>query len=58
MSGNSVNCTECDGENAIGEKDEMGQVFPCKCCGQLLEITSLAPPSVQKAPQIEEDFGE
>jgi alpha-aminoadipate carrier protein LysW len=58
MSGNSVNCPDCDSENGVDAGAEVGQVVACKCCGTLLEIMSIAPPSVAKAPQIEEDFGE
>ena len=58
MNGNVVNCIECDSGNDIGEGGEIGQVISCSCCGTLLEIMSIAPLAVQKAPQILEDFGE
>ena len=51
-------CPDCGTPKSAPAGMEVGQVLACSCCGVMLEVTGLAPPLVQKAPQIEEDFGE
>jgi alpha-aminoadipate carrier protein LysW len=51
-------CPDCGTPKNAPTGAELGQVLACSCCGTVLEIMGLAPPMVQRAPQIEEDFGE
>lgn len=50
-------CTECDA--AISTTPSLvGEIIDCDDCGAELEVTSLNPPTVALAPEIEEDWGE
>ncbi|MFH1094798.1 MAG: lysine biosynthesis protein LysW [Candidatus Micrarchaeota archaeon] len=55
---NAIECPECGSAKDVPSDSQQGQLISCGCCGTLLELLSLTPPSVAKAPQIEEDFGE
>ena len=53
-----IECPDCGAEKELSEKTETGEIMSCACCGTMLEVLSLQPLSIGKAPQIEEDFGE
>lgn len=54
----TIECPDCGQTKTLTGLSEIGQLINCAGCGALLELLSLTPPSVGKAPQIEEDFGE
>ncbi len=51
-------CPECAGNIELAEGTEQGELITCPDCSTNLEITSLNPVTVQKAPEVEEDWGE
>jgi len=53
-----IECPDCGTEKEAPASLQLGEIMACACCGTLLEILSLSPLTVGKAPQIEEDFGE
>ena len=53
-----IECPDCGAEKELSSKVEMGEIMSCACCGTMLEILSLQPLQIGKAPHIEEDFGE
>ncbi len=53
----TAKCPECEAE--IGLKDVVeGEIVVCPDCGVDLEVTSLAPVTLELAPMEEEDWGE
>ncbi|MCP4648377.1 MAG: lysine biosynthesis protein LysW, partial [bacterium] len=40
------------------EGTEAGEIVSCPDCSTNLEVTNVAPPVVQRAPEVEEDWGE
>ena len=58
MMNGKIECPDCGAEKEMPQKVEMGEIMPCTCCGTMLEVLSLQPISIGKAPQVEEDFGE
>jgi alpha-aminoadipate carrier protein LysW len=36
----------------------VGEIVPCPDCGAELEVVSLDPPTLELAPEVEEDWGE
>jgi alpha-aminoadipate carrier protein LysW len=53
-----VECPECAGNVELPEGTEVGEVITCPDCSANLEVTSTNPPAVQRAPEVEEDWGE
>ncbi len=37
---------------------ETGEIIDCATCGTELEVTDTAPPALETAPELEEDWGE
>lgn len=54
----NVVCPECDAEFSIPSDTTTGEIVTCPDCGIELEVTELDPPTVEKAPEVEEDWGE
>jgi alpha-aminoadipate carrier protein LysW len=54
----TANCPECDAEITLGDKVEKGEIVVCPDCGSELEVTSINPPTLELAPEEEEDWGE
>ncbi len=52
-----IACTECAGD-IQAQPRFTGEIIDCSDCGAELEVTSLAPLTLQLAPEIEEDWGE
>jgi alpha-aminoadipate carrier protein LysW len=53
-----IECLDCGEKKELGASTEQGEIITCSCCGTLLEVLSLSPIKIGKAPQIEEDYGE
>jgi len=51
-------CPECAGKVTLAGNAEVGEIVSCPDCGCKLEVTGLNPASVQKAPEVQEDWGE
>jgi alpha-aminoadipate carrier protein LysW len=51
-------CPECAGIIALAANVEVGEIVSCPDCGCKLEVTVVNPPAVQKAPEVQEDWGE
>ena len=43
---------------ALHDDLETGEILDCPTCGAELEVTDVNPPVLQKAPELEEDWGE
>ena len=53
-----MQCPECAAELDLTADIEEGEIIVCPDCGAELEVMSLDPPSVELAPEVEEDWGE
>lgn len=53
-----VECPECGAELNLKDNVEAGEIFECHDCGTELEVRSANPLKVEKAPEVEEDWGE
>lgn len=51
-------CPECDAELVLPEDAMEGEIIVCSDCGVELEVVSLDPPTLDVAPEEEEDWGE
>jgi alpha-aminoadipate carrier protein LysW len=51
-------CPECGAEIAIPTNAMAHELLPCPDCGTELEIVSLNPVALERAPEVEEDWGE
>ena len=51
-------CPECDAEVDIPTDAMENELLACADCGIELEIMSLAPLTLELAPEVEEDWGE
>ena len=43
---------------ALPEDAEIGEIVDCTTCGTELEVIDTAPPVLEPAPELEEDWGE
>lgn len=53
-----MECLECAADLALAADVEEGEIVVCPDCGVELEVVSLAPLTVELAPEVEEDWGE
>lgn len=53
-----VICPECEVTFAIPKDSTTGEILTCPECGAELELVSLDPPTVELAPEVDEDWGE
>jgi alpha-aminoadipate carrier protein LysW len=51
-------CPVCEAEVPLDAKPVLGEIAQCPDCGSELELTKLDPPSFEKAPEMQEDWGE
>ncbi len=51
-------CPECASPISIAANTEVGEILSCPDCGTRLEVRSVTPPKLEKAPGVEEDWGE
>lgn len=51
-------CIECGADVSLHDDLEVGEILDCATCGVELEATSVSPPVLARAPELEEDWGE
>jgi alpha-aminoadipate carrier protein LysW len=51
-------CPECAAEISIAANAMQHELIPCPDCGTELEIVSLDPLMLERAPEVQEDWGE
>jgi len=51
-------CPECAAPIELAAGTEVGEILSCPDCGTRLEVRSTAPAKLEKAPGVEEDWGE
>ncbi len=51
-------CVECGEQLSLGSSLETGEIVDCTTCGVELEVVSDSPPVLDRAPELEEDWGE
>ncbi|QSG04247.1 lysine biosynthesis protein LysW [Natranaeroarchaeum sulfidigenes] len=53
-----TDCVECGAEVSLHDNLEVGEIIDCTTCGAELEVIDVEPPELDKAPELEEDWGE
>ena len=53
-----ADCPECGAELSLHEDLETGEIIDCGTCGTELEVIDVDPPVLERAPELEEDWGE
>jgi alpha-aminoadipate carrier protein LysW len=53
-----ASCPECEGEVELEEDAIAGEIVQCPDCGVELEVVSVKPVELARAPEEEEDWGE
>lgn len=53
-----VICPECEASFSIPDDTTTGEILVCPECGVELELVNLDPPTLERAPEVEEDWGE
>jgi len=51
-------CIECGAELTLHDDLETGEIVDCTTCGTELEVIDVNPPVLDRAPELEEDWGE
>jgi alpha-aminoadipate carrier protein LysW len=51
-------CIECGAAVTLHEDSEEGEIVDCTTCGAELEVVDRHPPVLDRAPELEEDWGE
>lgn len=51
-------CVECGAELPLDDDVMRNEILPCPECGVELEVLSLNPLLIDRAPEVEEDWGE
>jgi alpha-aminoadipate carrier protein LysW len=51
-------CPECAAEIILAADTIESEIVACPDCGAELEVTSISPPTLALAPEVEEDWGE
>jgi alpha-aminoadipate carrier protein LysW len=51
-------CPECAAEVSLPDDVMEGEIVQCADCGAELEVVNLNPPTLDLAPEEEEDWGE
>ncbi|WP_254861776.1 lysine biosynthesis protein LysW [Halovivax gelatinilyticus] len=51
-------CSVCGAELTLHDDAEAGEILDCTTCGAELEVIETAPPVLERAPELEEDWGE
>lgn len=54
----NVSCPECGAEFDIPQDTMTGEIVVCPECSVELEVVSLDPPTLELAPEVQEDWGE
>jgi alpha-aminoadipate carrier protein LysW len=55
---NGPECPECAAEVHVDAEARISEIIECVDCRTELEITSVRPPILSAAPDVEEDWGE
>ncbi|GLX97677.1 MULTISPECIES: lysine biosynthesis protein LysW [Herbidospora] len=55
---NAPECPECAAPVSIDADARVSEIVECLDCRSELEISSVTPPSLTLAPEVEEDWGE
>jgi alpha-aminoadipate carrier protein LysW len=55
---NQAECPECAAEVPLPDDVMQGEIVQCPDCGVELEVIELDPPTLDVAPEEEEDWGE
>jgi alpha-aminoadipate carrier protein LysW len=53
-----ADCPECGAELSLHDDLEAGEIVDCGTCGAELEVVDVNPPVLERAPELEEDWGE
>jgi alpha-aminoadipate carrier protein LysW len=53
-----TDCVECGGTVVLHDDYEVGEIVDCETCGVELEVLESEPPVLDRAPELEEDWGE
>lgn len=53
-----MECPECAAELGLAPDVEEGEIIVCPECAVELEVMSVAPITIELAPEVEEDWGE
>ncbi len=51
-------CPDCEATVPLTARPVQGEILPCPDCGTELEVLSLSPLALGRAPEVEEDWGE
>ena len=51
-------CPECASSISLAPNAEVGEILTCPDCGTRLEVRGVEPAKLEKAPGVEEDWGE
>lgn len=51
-------CVECGAEVSLHDDLETGEIIDCATCGAELEVVGTDPITLDKAPELDEDWGE
>ncbi|GAA0224837.1 alpha-aminoadipate carrier protein LysW [Haladaptatus litoreus] len=51
-------CVECGADVPLHDDLESGEIIDCATCGVELEVIDVNPPVLDRAPELEEDWGE
>ncbi len=54
----TTECPECGAELPMEDGVMVNEILNCEECGVELEVTNLDPFQVERAPEVEEDWGE
>lgn len=54
----TATCPECDADITLATDTLEGEIIQCPDCGAELEVLSVDPPTLELAPEEEEDWGE
>lgn len=53
-----ADCVQCGATLALHAGVETGEIVDCGTCAAELEVVSDSPPVLDRAPELEEDWGE
>jgi len=51
-------CVECGAEVSLHDDLETGEIVDCATCGAELEVVGTDPTVLDRAPELDEDWGE
>ncbi|MEI6777502.1 MAG: lysine biosynthesis protein LysW [Chloroflexales bacterium] len=54
----TASCPECAADVTLAADTMESEIVACPDCGAELEVTSLTPPTLALAPEVQEDWGE